>query len=99
MESLISSRSGKWHTKSNCKIFDWENNLKSNKDLRVLGFGDIDEDLSSRMNNIEELHDGSTIVGNGYRSFIVVNEFVHPSWPERGSNHISNSRASVDVAY
>ena len=61
-------------------------------------FGDIDEDLSGGMDNVEELHDGSAVVGDGDGSLIVVDELVHPSWTERGSNHIADRRDGIDVA-
>ena len=50
------------------------------------------------MDNVEELHDGSAVVGNGDGSLIVVDELVHPSRTERGSNHVANRRDGVDVA-
>ena len=50
------------------------------------------------MDNVEELHDGSAVVGDGDGSLIVVDELVHPSWTQSGSKHIADGSDGVDVA-
>uniref|UniRef100_A0A2P2MIZ6 T-complex protein 1 subunit eta-like n=1 Tax=Rhizophora mucronata TaxID=61149 RepID=A0A2P2MIZ6_RHIMU len=66
--------------------------------LGVLGLGNVDEDLGGGMDNIEQLHNGGAVVGNGDISFVVVDEFVHASGTQGGSNDVGHRSAGVDVA-
>lgn len=66
--------------------------------LGILRLGYIHKDLSSRMNNIEELHNGSAIIGNGDTALIIVNELVHTSRSQSGTHHIGDCCAGIDVA-
>lgn len=50
------------------------------------------------MNNIEELHDGGAVVGDGDIALVIVNELVHATWAEGGPDDVSDGGAGVDVA-
>ena len=67
--------------------------------LGVLGAGDVDEDLGGGVDDVEELHDGGAVVGDGDAALVVVDELVHSSGPQRRPHHVRHRRASVDVAH
>lgn len=75
------------------------NRKEGEGNLGVLRLGDIDEDLCGGMENIEKLHDGSPVVGNGDVPLVVVNELVHTPGTQGCSNHVSDGGASVYVAH
>jgi hypothetical protein len=64
-----------------------------------LGLGDVDQDLSGGVDDVEELHDGGAVVGDGDVALIVVDEFIHTSRPQRAPHHVCNRRASIYVAH
>lgn len=49
------------------------------------------------MHDVEQLHDGGSVIGNG-GAFVVVHELVHAPRAERGAHHIDDGNAGVDVA-
>lgn len=65
--------------------------------LRVLRFGDVHKRLCCRMDDVEKLHDGSTVIGNRDRPLVIVDELVHPPWPEGGPYDIDDSQTGIDV--
>ena len=50
------------------------------------------------MDNIEKLHDGGAVVGDGDVPFVIVDELVHSPGTQGCSNHVSHGGASVYVA-
>lgn len=51
------------------------------------------------MDDVEELHDGGAVVGDGDVALVVVNELVHSPGTQRGPHHVRHGRAGVDVAH
>lgn len=67
--------------------------------LGVLRLGDVDEDFGSGVDDVEELHDGGAVVGDGDGAFVVVDELVHAAGAEGGSDDVGDGGAGVDVAH
>lgn len=67
--------------------------------LGILRFGNVDENLRSRVNNVEKLHDSSTIIRNGSVSPLIMDQLVHTPWSKGGSHDIGHSHTSINVAY
>ena len=63
--------------------------------LVVLGLGDIDESLRSRVHNIEQADESSSIVGDGHASS-VMDEFVHTAGTCHKSSVIRVSKFEFD---
>ena len=51
------------------------------------------------MDDVEEAHDGGTVVGDGGAALVVVDELVHAAWPQRGAHRGRHRRARGDVAH
>ena len=66
-------------------------------DFGVLTLCDVDERLCGRMNDVQELHDGSAVVGNRRRSTPVDHQLVHAARSERRSDSVDDDLAGVDV--
>lgn len=64
-----------------------------------MGLGNVDKDLGGGMDNVKELHDGGTVVGDGDRAFVVMNQLIHTPRPQRGPDHVCRSSAGVYVAH
>jgi hypothetical protein len=69
-----------------------------NAHLGVLRFGNVDECATSGVDNVQKLHDGCAVVGDGRIALVVNNELVHTARTERRAHGIHNGLASVDVA-
>lgn len=67
--------------------------------LGVLGLGDVDEDLGGGVEDVEELHDGGAVVGDGDGAVGVVDELVHAAGAQGGADHVGDGGAGVDVAH
>lgn len=50
------------------------------------------------MHNIQHFHNRSTIVGDGHRAALSVDEFVHTTGSKSSANYIDDSLAGVYVA-
>ena len=59
--------------------------------------GDVDEGLGCWVYDIEELHDGGAVVGDGGVSPIE-HKLVHAAGSKSGSHGVSDSLACVDIA-
>ncbi|KAG8375507.1 hypothetical protein BUALT_Bualt10G0107000 [Buddleja alternifolia] len=57
-----------------------------------------DDDLCSRMNNVEKLHYGGTIIRDGGVPLLIMDQFVHAPWTKGSSHNISHSHARIYVA-
>jgi len=66
--------------------------------LCILRHGDLDERDSGRVHDLQQLHDGRTIVGDGNLALVVMNQLVHPARAQRGPHHVDHRLARVDVA-
>ena len=51
------------------------------------------------MDDVEELHDGGAVVGDGDGALVVVDELVHAAGAECGADHVGDGGAGVDVAH
>lgn len=51
------------------------------------------------MHNIEQLHDGGTIIGDGGVALVVMDELVHSSGAQRRAHGVRHRGASIDVAH
>lgn len=51
------------------------------------------------MDDVEELHDGGAVVGDGDGALVVVDQLVHAAGAEGGADDVSHHRAGVDVAH
>jgi hypothetical protein len=67
--------------------------------LRILGLGDVDEDLSGRVDDIEKLHDSGAVVGYGGISLVVMDQLVHPSRSQSGADDVGDGGASTNVTH
>ena len=63
-----------------------------------MGLGDIDEDLGGGVDDVEELHDGGAVVGNGDAALVVVDEFIHTPGSQGGPHHVGDGGAGIYVA-
>jgi hypothetical protein len=54
------------------KKFIKKKNRNRKRNLGVLGFGNVDEDLGGGVDDVEEFHDGGAVVGNGDSALVVV---------------------------
>ncbi|KAI4382192.1 hypothetical protein MLD38_008187 [Melastoma candidum] len=50
------------------------------------------------MDDVEELHDGGAVVGDGDGALVVVDELVHAAGAEGGADDVGDGGAGVDVA-
>ena len=50
------------------------------------------------MDDVEELHDGGVVVGDGDGSLVIVDELVHAARVEGGANDVNDGSAGIDVA-
>ena len=67
--------------------------------LVVLRSGDIHECLSGRMDDIQQFHDGCSIVGDGGHAVGIVKQLVHTTWAECRADSVNDGHAGIDVAY
>ena len=51
------------------------------------------------MDDVEELHDGGAVVGDGDGSLVVVDELVHAARAEGGADDVGDGGAGIDVAH
>lgn len=51
------------------------------------------------MDDVEELHDGGAVVGDGDGSLVVVDELVHAARVEGGADDVGDGSAGIDVAH
>ena len=58
----------------------------------------LDERDSGRVHDLQQLHDGRTIVGDGNLALVIMNQLVHPARAQRGPHHVDHRLARVDVA-
>jgi hypothetical protein len=65
-------------------------------DLVVLGLGDIDEGLGGGVDNVEELDQSGTVIGDGHTASIV-DKLVHTAGTEGGLDDVNDGLARVDV--
>lgn len=49
------------------------------------------------MDDVEQLHDRSPVVGDGGVALVVVDELVHAAGAERGADDVGDGGAGVDV--
>ena len=68
-------------------------------DLGVLGLGDVDQRLGGRVDDVEELHDGCAVVGDGGLALVVHHELVHAAGPEGGADGLDDGLTGVDVGH
>lgn len=65
--------------------------------LGVLGLGDVDEDLSSGVDDIKQLHDGGAVVGDSGGALVIVDELVHAPGAQSRPHGVGHRRAGVDI--
>lgn len=65
--------------------------------LCVLRPGNVNQQLGSWVDNVQQSHDGGAIIGDCDCS-LCVDELVHAPWPKRRADSLYNSLAGVDVA-
>lgn len=51
------------------------------------------------MHDVEELHDGGSVVGDGGAALVVVDELVHATWAQGGADDVGDGHTGVDVAH
>lgn len=66
--------------------------------LGVLGFGDLNERLSRRVDNIEHLHHRRAVIRDGHRGTLSIDQLVHTARTQSRANYIDDSLARIDVA-
>lgn len=66
-------------------------------DLGVLRERHVDERLGRRVHDLQQLHDGRAIVGDGDPAAVVVDELVAPARAERRAHRVGQGDARVDV--
>lgn len=65
--------------------------------LGVLGPGDVDKGLGGGLDNVQEFHDGGTIVGDGHLTAHIHHQLIHTTGTQGGSNRVTDGKTSVDV--
>jgi len=51
------------------------------------------------VDDVKELHDGSSIVGDGDSSLVIVDELVHAARAEGGADDVGDGGAGIDVTH
>eukprot|EP00047_Mylnosiga_fluctuans_P001742 m.221713 g.221713 ORF g.221713 m.221713 type:complete len:557 (-) comp10637_c0_seq1:26-1696(-) len=67
-------------------------------DLGVLRLGNVHECAAGRVHNIQELHDGSAVVGNGGLTTVIDHKLVHATRTQCSADCINDGLARVDIA-
>ena len=65
--------------------------------LGVLLLGNVDQSLGCWVNNVQQLHDGGTIIADCCLAPGVYNQLVHASGAQSRSHSVDNGAACVDV--
>lgn len=65
--------------------------------LSILRPGNVHQGFCSRLDNVQELHDGGSVIGDGHLTLDIHHELVHPSGAQGGADGVADGEASIDI--